>query len=370
MEKILVIDDTKTFVKGISSILESRGYNVLQAYSGEEGILLANNENPDLILCDILMPYIDGFEVLEAVRENDNISTTPFIFITAFSDRNYHRYAMEKGADDFLLKNQIEDRLLLTIRAQIDKKDRIQKRFYSRMKLVSKNISYALPHEFRTALNEINNLGNYLDQMSDRIDKNEIKEIANDILQSNKRLMKITENFLVFARIQEFHDNPEQMKILRTFRTEEPISIINNIAETIADNYNRESDVCVESGNDHIALEISSENFFKIFSELLDNSFKFSGKDDMINVHHWINDEFMFFEINDNGRGMSDLQIKNIGILSQFERDIYEQQGAGLGLTIAKSLVELHGGTFKIISKQGVGTDIVMKLHIANDYEK
>jgi signal transduction histidine kinase len=78
----------------------------------------------------------------------------------------------------------------------------------------------------------------------------------------------------------------------------------------------------------------------------------------------------MFFEINDNGRGMSDEQIQNIGILSQFERDIYEQQGAGLGLVIAKSLVEMHDGTFKIVSKQGVGTDVIFKLHISSNHEK
>jgi K+-sensing histidine kinase KdpD len=271
---------------------------------------------------------------------------------------------MELGADDFLLKNQIESRLLTTIGAQLRKKNRFQKRMQSRMKIVSKNISYALPHEFRTALNEINNLANYLDQMADRIEKDEINEIAQDIIKSNKRLMKITENFLVFARIQEFNDNPEKLKNLRRFKTEEPISIVNNIAETIAQKYERENDVYIENGNDHLALEISSENFFKIFSELIDNAFKFSNKQDIINIHHWLNEEFLYFEINDNGRGMNDQQIANIGILSQFERDMYEQQGIGLGLTIAKSLVELHGGTFKIVSKQGIGTDIVFRLHV------
>ena len=367
MKKILVIDDTRTFVTGISNILERIGYNVIQAYDGEEGLQKAKVEMPDLILCDIIMPKFDGFHVLEQVRKDEKISTTPFFFVTAFSDGNNKRWSMEKGADDFLLKNEVNARLEPAIKMQFDKHNRIQKRMLQRIKTVGRNISYALPHEFRTALNEISNLANYLHQMSERIPREEIKEISNDIIKSNKRLMKITENFLVYARIQDFHENPEQKIILRKFTTEEPLCIVRNICETYAFNYNRINDIFVEEGNDHILLEISSENFYKIFTELIDNAFKFSQPGTMINIRHWADDGFMYFEINDNGRGMTDHHIASIGILSQFEREIYEQQGAGLGLAIAKSLVEIHDGTFKIISKPKVGTDIVFRLHIREE---
>lgn len=364
MKKILVIDDIIAIVKGIKDILEKKGFQVITAYNGKNAIEKAKSELPDLILCDIVMPETDGFAVLKAIREFEPIAAIPFIFISAFSDLNNQRIAMDSGADDFLHKSEIKSKLLTAIQIQFDKRNRIQRHFLKRMTDVGKNISYALPHEFRTALNEVSNLANYLNQMAGRIDEHEIKEISNDIIASNKRLMKITENFLVYARIQEFHDNPEQMELLRSFITEEPLSIIRSIGETISEKYDRLNDFYIESGNDHISLEISSENFFKIFSELIDNAFKFSQADSKVNVNHWIDDNYMYFEINDSGRGMNKKQISNIGFLSQFERDIYEQQGAGLGLTISKLLIELHGGTFKLMSKVGVGTDIILKLFI------
>lgn len=364
MKRILVIDDTVAFVRGISHILETKGYQVITAYDGLEALELAKSELPDLILCDIVMPEIDGFAVLKEIRETDAIATTPFIFLTAFTDAKNQRIATEMGADDFIYKNEINARLESVIKTQLEKHTRIQRRMMQRINTVGKNISYALPHEFRTALNEISNLANYMNQMADRIEVSEIKEISSDIIYSNKRLMKITENFLVYARIQEFFDNPDKLIMLRTFTTEEPLSIIKSIGETISERYSRINDFYIESGNDHISLELSSENFFKIFSELIDNAFKFSVADSKVKVNHWIDENYMYFEINDSGRGMDEKQISNIGFLSQFEREVYEQQGAGLGLTISKLLIELHGGTFKIISKLNEGTDIILRLPI------
>lgn len=364
MKKILIIDDSKPFVKGISEILRDRGFITFESFNGLEGIEKAKEIVPDLILCDIVMPKLDGYEVLKAIRNNDKLSTIPFIFISAFSDNESQRIGIEQGADDFIHKSEISYRLDSSIKTQFDKHNRILRQVFNRMKIVSKNITYALPHEFRTALNETGNLANYLKKMADRISIDEIKEIADDMIESNKRLMTITENFLFYAKLQEFHDNPELSKSLRKFITEEPLSIIQSIGEVACQRYDRMNDFYIESGNDHISLQISSEYFYKLMFELIDNAFKFSDKGTKVKVRHWLDPDCFYFEISDNGRGMSEKQLAYIGVLSQFDRELYEQQGAGLGLAIAKSTVEVHGGTFKILSKINKGTDIILRLYI------
>ena len=90
---------------------------------------------------------------------------------------------------------------------------------------------------------------------------------------------------------------------------------------------------------------------------------RFSDKGSNILINSWIEENLIFISIKDNGRGMSQEQISSIAALSQFDRSVYEQQGIGLGLVIAKKLVELHDGTFNIESQVQNGTEVIFSLH-------
>lgn len=363
-KKILLIDDTEMIRNGIQSLLEKEGYNVETASDGLGGLEKAHKFMPDMILCDISMPEMDGYEVLEQVKKSPELATIPFIFLTAYSRPSDFRFAMEKGADDFLIKTDIKKALLNAINTQFEKYSRISQAYQSKVDMVGRNISYALPHEFRTVLNEVRNLANYLNAMAEKVDTEEIKEISQDILTSNKRLMKITENFLVYARMEEFANNPAKKASLRQFVTEEPLSIVRDIAQTQAAKYNRLNNVYIEEGEEHLAIEISPENFMKVVTELIDNALSFSQKGSLIIVRTWVENKHYYVEIMDRGRGMSEQEITNIAALAQFNRETHEQQGAGLGLVISKRIIELHDGTFKIISSENKGTNIIFRLYL------
>ena len=116
MHTILVVEDQHYILDNITDLLEGEGYDVLGAEGGQEGIDLALAEKPDLILCDIMMPKVDGYAVLRAVRADADLSTIPFIFLTAKSSQDDYLEARELGADDFIVKPFVSDELIETVR--------------------------------------------------------------------------------------------------------------------------------------------------------------------------------------------------------------------------------------------------------------
>ncbi|GAA4306752.1 hypothetical protein GCM10023149_00120 [Mucilaginibacter gynuensis] len=128
---ILIIEDSIDIREATGKILELEGYDVIFAENGRKGVEQAQFQKPDLILCDIMMPELDGYGVLYTLNQNPDIATTPFIFITAKNERIDMRRAMEMGADDYLTKPFDEDELLNAIESRLTKKEK-QQEFYSK----------------------------------------------------------------------------------------------------------------------------------------------------------------------------------------------------------------------------------------------
>jgi len=123
MKKILLIEDNENIRKNTAEILELSNYFVINAADGKTGIELATREVPDLIICDIMMPVLDGYGVLHAIHKNDTIKNTPFIFLTAKTDRTDIRKGMELGADDYITKPFTGTELLNAVDSRLKKLD-------------------------------------------------------------------------------------------------------------------------------------------------------------------------------------------------------------------------------------------------------
>jgi CheY-like chemotaxis protein len=121
MTKLLIIDDQELNVQLMHDLLEDAGYEVLSASDGTTGIEIARNEQPDLIICDISMPIVSGYAVLESLRENPATASIPFVFLTAHTDPGSWRQGMELGADDYLSKPFNRKQLLAAVRARLDR---------------------------------------------------------------------------------------------------------------------------------------------------------------------------------------------------------------------------------------------------------
>ncbi len=358
MKKVLVIDDAPFILESTRTLLKFEGYEVITAEDGIEGLEKVNTEKPDVILCDISMPRLDGYGVLKAIRDNPNTARIPFIFLTAFTERQNIRNGMQLGADDFLVKPYSRDELISSIGIQIEKTTLQEKVIEDKVQEVSKSVTQVLPHEFRTVLNQIMGSAKFLQNNPEKLAYEEIKELAGDILDSSKRLLKITENYLIYSRIEAIAANKDKIEQLLSLKTYEPNSMLYDIGGFVANRYGRDNDLEVDADIYEIAIIMSSESFHKVIEELLDNAFKFSETNTKVKIASKAIDSMLNINIKDNGRGMSEKQIANVGALMQFERDVFEQQGVGLGLIISKKLVELHNGKFYINSKEHEGTSI------------
>lgn len=126
MKRILVIEDEKHTRENLCTILEMEGYAPLCATDGKEGLETALREKPDLILCDVSMPKLDGHGVLAALRTNDAGSTIPFIFLSARSDRPDVRAGMNLGADDYLTKPASAEEVLSAVETRLIRRQIVQ----------------------------------------------------------------------------------------------------------------------------------------------------------------------------------------------------------------------------------------------------
>jgi two-component system alkaline phosphatase synthesis response regulator PhoP len=137
--KILVIEDEQGIRQTTREILELEGYQVLTAENGKQGLQLAQTEIPDLVLCDIRMPQLNGHQVLQALRENKALQMIPFIFLTAKADRDDLRQGMDLGADDYLTKPFDIEELLNAVASRLERQaiyhDRIQQEHTKRKAL-------------------------------------------------------------------------------------------------------------------------------------------------------------------------------------------------------------------------------------------
>lgn len=129
MQTILIIEDNEAIRDNVAEILELSGYNVLQAANGKAGIEVAQKEIPDLIICDIMMPGVDGYGVLHVLHKDAATQNIPFIFLTSKSERSDFRIAMEMGADDYITKPFAGNELLNAIESRFKKNELLKKTF-------------------------------------------------------------------------------------------------------------------------------------------------------------------------------------------------------------------------------------------------
>lgn len=118
-KKILIIEDQGTMRRNLALLLEMEGFEVVTAENGRVGVDTARSERPDVILCDIMMPEMDGYTVVQTLREDAAFATTPFLFLTAKGEKSDIRVGMNFGADDYLTKPIVREDLLAAIEARL-----------------------------------------------------------------------------------------------------------------------------------------------------------------------------------------------------------------------------------------------------------
>ncbi len=358
-QKILVIDDEENYRDIITMTLEFSGYEVFKATNGLDGLAAAKMHRPDVILCDINMPKMDGITLLGALKEEPEFAGIPFIFLTGNSGTADMRKGMQLGADDYLTKPFTTEELLSAVKTRLIKKRSLHEYYKTQFDDIKSNILQSLPHEFRTPLNSILGFSQMLMEESN-FPPEEVQEMGALINKSGHRLHHLLENMVLFGQLQFLMKDREKMEKVRHESATPLLEVIRPISEKQMVTHERTEAIQLSCNN--TLVQISSIRLTKIMEEIIDNALKFSMAGTTVQISNEENGPTVLIKIKDEGRGMSEEQIKKISAFQQFERDYYEQQGAGLGLAIVKTLVELHNGRLIIESVENTGTTVTISL--------
>ena len=360
MQRILVIDDEELFRQTTAFALQRKGFETLEAGDGVEGAEIARRSLPDLIICDVNMERMDGYALLEQLRQQPSTASIPFILMTGMSDAGSMRKGMDLGADDYLAKPFTAPQLFSTIEARLKKNQLLRINAEKKLAELRINLSLALPHEMITPLNGIFGLAQVLAQDAESLSAADVAEFGNNILQSAERLHRTVQNFLLYGQLEMQAGDPEYLVSLREKSTCQLQAIIESRARYFTDQTGRVSDIQLQVNDGTVAM--AQELFTKLVDELIDNALKFSKEGSRVRVEGSQGKGEYLFSVADKGHGMTPEQISNIGAYSQFNRKTREQQGSGLGLAIVRRIAEQHGGQFDINSSFGEGTTVSLRL--------
>ncbi len=356
MTTILVIEDETPLRESIRDTLYFEGFDVLEAENGKVGLHLAQQHKPDLIICDIMMPELDGYGVLEALR---NELTVPFLFLTAKVERDDIRKGMNMGADDYLTKPFSHDELLSAIRARLDRQGTIIKELEQAKQRLVKIVA----HELRTPLVSISLVNDIISMKMDSLSGEELHRLQNMLGAGSRRLKHLVEQMVFITQIEagaitrnSIRDKGATSRLDDVLTSALPLARRFTLrhADTKVRRDNRDTDIYIFC--DPFALKHA-------VAELISNALEFSPEGSEVLITTWKEDQTVYVSILDQGPGIAQDELKQVvTYFQQINRENQEQQGMGIGYPLAQQLIEAHGGSVKLRSVVDVGTQVIISM--------
>lgn len=353
---ILIVDDETKNIQLLGNLLSEESYEVEIAMNGEEALDWLQEHTFDLILLDIMMPGIDGYEVCRKIKSNPDTKNIPIIFLTAKTETDDIIQAFEIGAVDYVLKPFKTLELLsrihthLTIgkqRKELEELNANKDKFFS-------IISHDLRSPFSALFSMIalfnENLMN---------DPEDLKEMMRELKKSGDRVYKLLNNLLEWARLQKHSINIET----KTF----DLSLsLKNVAELFK-NAAREKNILIELNilNDPCEFFGDENMMATVFRNLVNNAIKFTRSEGKVTISCCINSENLIeVKVSDTGIGIrKEEMIKLFRIDQQLKyKGTAGEVGTGLGLIICKEFINMHNGNIMVDSEFGKGTTFIIHL--------
>lgn len=361
--RLLVVEDDPALLQGITDLLEMNGYGVWGAPDAVAALALLENERPDLILSDIMMPGIDGYELYERVRQNPALAAVPFIFLTARGDKTDVRRGKELGADDYITKPFEEADLLAAVRGKLARRRALDASREEELAQLKRGILATLSHEFRTPLTYVINYADLLDKGEGEVSPEEFRQFMQGIRKGADRLHRLVVDFITLVELQ----TGEARTVLQFRRRW--IDDMGPWLRILGKRYvetarARGLALAIDVPDGLPALQIDEEYLANALGRLLDNAIKFSRPDSQrVALRARAEPDALRIEVEDDGIGIQEADVPALfRMFTQLDRTRMEQQGSGSGLAICKGLVELHAGRVSLRSTPGVGSTFTVWL--------
>jgi len=373
-EIILLVDDNYTNIELLKNILEKDDYEIAFAPNGEQALDLATKLNPNLILLDIMMPGIDGFEICQRLKENEMTRGIPVIFISAKSKHEDIVKGFEIGGTDYITKPFNISEVLARVRthlqiqnlmAQKEKSEEKAKAYAQELKRSNQDFedfAHLASHDLQEPLRKILSFGNRLIQQSSGLSEKN-KDYVERMQRASVRMMNFIDGLLEYSKITT---------IPRPYKITDLGKVIQHVLEDL--------DLQIKNNNATIqvgtlpTIELDPIQISMLLQNLVSNAIKYHRQDvaPIVNLTSSYDkkEQIWTIEVSDNGIGIEEKNFARI--FKQFQRlhgrSAYE--GNGLGLAICKKIVDRHGGTLKVNSVLGKGSTFIISLPKIQSSEK
>jgi len=350
ISNILIVDDIPANLKLLDHILKDKGYKVRPVPNGTLALQVAEKEKPDLILLDIMMPDMDGFEVCRRLKENENLNDVPIIFISALNDTNDIVKALTSGGADYITKPfQAEE-----VRARVATHICLyrQKQELKKINAEKDKFFSIIAHDLRGPFSSFLGITQLLDEVLPELTREEIQEFAVSMRSSATNLFRLLENLLQWARMQQGLIPYDPKSVLL-------YSLVNESLETMNESA-KNKDIIISNDIQKDIEVFADKNMLQtIIRNLVSNAIKFTPKGGKVNLSAKTNgDERIEISVQDSGIGMSQSMVDNLFRLDvQSNREGTEgETSTGLGLLLCKDFIERHGGKLWVESEENKGS--------------
>lgn len=367
--KLLIVDDVQSNVLLLRALLGKEGYRIVVATHGQEALEVTKREDPDLILLDVMMPGMDGFEVAERLKSEEEYAAVPIIFLTALDDTQSIVRGFKLGANDFISKPFRKEELMIRIRHQLSlvaakriilqQTDELRKTIAGRDKLYS-----VIAHDLRSPMASMKMLLNTI-LMS--CNKTSVGEDIYDMLEmcnkTSEELFALLDNLLKWTKSQLGRLTVVSQPLNLTELAEGVIEVMKPVAEL------KNIRILLET-HEQEEVTVDIEMIKCVIRNLLSNAVKFSNPDSEIRVSLKSQEDRVVLTVADTGRGIKqEDQGKLLQDATHFTTfGTRSEEGSGLGLLLCRDFVQKNGGELWFESEENKGSEFsfsVPKLHKA-----
>ena len=355
--KLLVVDDVQTNVLLLKALLSKDGYGILVANNGQEALEVIRNENPDLILLDVMMPGMDGFEVAERLKSEEFRCEIPIIFLTALDDTQSIVNGFKLGVGDFISKPFRKEELMVRIKHQLslvaarriieEKNDELRKTIAGRDKMSS-----VIAHDLRSPMASMKMLLNTI-MMS--VEKDKIDPDIFDMLEmSNKtseEVFSLLDNLLKWTKSQLGKLTVIPQKLDISGLADGVVEVMNSVAEV-------KHIKLIRTDHESFFVYVDIEMIKSILRNLISNAVKFSNPDSEIKVGIKAEDGKVIVSVTDSGKGIKkEDQHKLLKDSTHFTTyGTNSEEGSGLGLLLCRDFARKNGGELWFESEENLGS--------------
>jgi two-component system sensor histidine kinase/response regulator len=358
---VLVVDDNPLIVNVLKSLLASQHYKVYVSNNGEEALDVLNKKEIDVVICDVMMPQMDGYQLHQTMRQKAEHAHIPFVFLTALSDNSEVSKGMETGADDYMVKPFDPRELLSLIKGKVQRSRHIKHSSQEKYDTFRKKIIHTLSHEFRTPLVAINTGTELLIEQKQTIDDKKIQNLLEAIRRGGLRLERLVSDFMLLQQIeagmaQKLYNNRASNVLLA--------EVLDEVLEEQAELLSQDKfTVNVSNHDENLEVHIYMPHVKDILCRFISNSVKFKLKEFVIDINIYPQESEVVIEVKDRGLGIDVNKVKEaIDIFGQIDREKLEQQGSGLGLAIANRYAAINNGRIEFERRDGGGSIVSLIL--------